>query len=198
MDSLEEMFLGATGIGSLPKVGYQQVPMEAFLGTEKVDPYSVDQYIETLEADEGFIPVAKKLKKKNPETGKIEEEEFFTVGFGDYGAHVKKGETRTVEQDMPRFKQRVADRMNYIQREIPNFPDLSFRIRDSLVSSNYRGSIPGSPKTRELIRMGDLQGAGLEFLDNDEYRASLEDLDNRGGVVKRMERLSKALRGLPE
>ena len=46
--------------------------------------------------------------------------------------------------------------------------------------------------------MGDLQGAGLEFLDNDEYRASLEDLDNRGGVVKRMERLSKALRGLPE
>lgn len=64
MDSLEEMFLGATGIGSLPQVGYQQVPMEAFLGTEKVDPYSVDQYMETLEDDEGFIPVAKNLKRK--------------------------------------------------------------------------------------------------------------------------------------
>ena len=88
--------------------------------------------------------------------------------------------------------------MDYLKNEFPNFGDLSFRVRDSLVSSTYRGSIPGSPKTRELIRMGDLDKAGLEFLDNDEYRASLKDLENRGGVVKRMERLSNALRGMPE
>lgn len=162
------------------------------------DPFEASQYMDTLTEDEGFIPVAKKLKKKNPETGEIEEEKFFTVGFGDYGPHVKKGEKRTKEQDLPRFQKRVEKRMDYLRDEFPNFGDLSFRVRDSLVSSTYRGSIPGSPKTRELIRMGDLDKAGLEFLDNDEYRASLKDLENRGGVVKRMERLSNALRGMPE
>jgi len=157
------------------------------------DPFSVDQYMPTLTDDEGFIPVAKKLPKgKDPVTGKIIYEEHYTVGFGDYGPHVKKGETRTKKEDLPRFKERVKMRMPYLKKTFPNFSNLTFGVRNSMVSSNYRGSLPDSPNTIGFIQEGNFKEAAKEFLLNNEYRDA-ENNPAKRGIRKRMERLSNEL-----
>ena len=162
------------------------------------DPFDAGQYMDTLTADEGFIPVAKRLPKgKDPETGKTIYEEFPTGGFGDYGAHVKVGQVYTKEGDRPRFQQRVQDRMGYMEKTFPNFGDLPFNVRDSMVSSNYRGSLPGSPKTIKLIQEGNFMEAGEEFLRNKEYKDA-EGSEYKSGIRPRMERLSNALKGMAE
>ena len=162
------------------------------------DPFDAGQYMDTLTADEGFIPVAKRLPKgKDPETGETIYEEFPTGGFGDYGSHVKVGQVYTKEGDRPRFQQRVQDRMKFMERTFPNFGNLPFDVRDSMVSSNYRGSLPGSPKTIKLIQQGNFMEAGEEFLRNQEY-IDAEGSEYKSGIRPRMERLSNALKGMAE
>ena len=61
-----------------------------------------------------------------------------------------------------------------------------------MVSSNYRGSLPDSPKTIGFIQKGNFNEASKEFLDNDEYRDA-ENNPAKRGIRKRMERLSDEL-----
>jgi len=202
--SLKEAFIGLSATQEPkdlipPRVGEMPSPPDmgslddTMIGSQAVDPFSVDQYIPTLTDDEGFIPRAKRLRKgTDPVTGEPIYEKYLTVGFGDYGPHVKEGETRTKEQDTPRFKKRVQDRMGYLEKTFPNFGSYPFELRNSMVSSNYRGSLPGSPKTIKLINAGDFKAAGAEFLKNDEYIAA-EGSNFKGGIRPRMERLSNAL-----
>lgn len=167
-------------------------------GSQGADPFGASQYMKTLEADEGFIDVARKLQKgTDPITGDPIFEEFPTGGFGDYGPQVKVGQVYTREEDLARFQQRVQDRMQGIQETFPDFGKLPFNVRDSMVSSNYRGSLPGSPKTIDLINAGQFLQAGDEFLDNDEYRDA-EGNTSKSGIRGRMERLSNALKGIAQ
>lgn len=63
------------------------------------------------------------------------------------------------------------------------FDSFSPELQAHLVSGAYRGDITGSPKTIELLKSGDFEGAAKEYLNNEEYRRS-----NKGsaGVVTRM------------
>ena len=162
------------------------------------DPFDAGQYMDTLEGDEGFIPVAKRLPKgKDPETGETIYEEFPTGAFGDYGPHIKVGQVFTKEQDRPRFQRRAQERVDYLKRTFPNFADFPFDVRNSMVSSTYRGSLPGSPKTIKLIQEGNFMEAGEEFLRNKEYKDA-EGSEFKSGIRPRMERLSNALKGMAE
>jgi len=208
--SLNEAFLGLSGsqqpkdlipvplnapMPSPPDMGSIDVAM---LGTQQMDPFDASQYMKTLEADEGFIGVARKLQKgTDPITGEPIFEEFPTGGFGEYGPQVKVGQVYTKEEDLPRFQQRVEDRMGYMKETFPNFANLPFDVRDSMISSNYRGSLPDSPNTIDFINAGQFLEAGDEFLDNDEYRDA-EGNPSKRGIRKRMERLSNALKGIAE
>ena len=169
---------------------------ENMLGSQGVDPFSASQYMDTLVSDEGFIPVAKRLPKgKDPITGETIYEEFPTGGFGEYGPQVEVGQVYTREGDLPRLQKRVEDRMPYLERTFPGFGDLPFDVRNSMVSSNYRGSLPGSPNTIKFIQEKKFMQAGDEFLDNDEYRDA-KGSEYKSGIRKRMERLSNALKGI--
>lgn len=71
------------------------------------------------------------------------------------------------------------------------FSELSPRMKAQVISGYYRGDIPGSPKTKKLIRERRFEEAAREFLDNDEYRAAKK---SGSGVGPRMEEIAKALR----
>jgi|TARA_A100001391_G_scaffold141117_1_gene98996 hypothetical protein len=70
------------------------------------------------------------------------------------------------------------------------FFDFQPELQLQIVSSYYRGGLPGSPKTLEHMAKGEFDLASKEFLNNDEYRESLRD---KTGIAPRMMKLSKAL-----
>ena len=60
MESLEEMFLGATGISSLPQVNYAPVPNEAMLGNQQPQLTQAEQNYNT------FLNSARSIFGDNP------------------------------------------------------------------------------------------------------------------------------------
>lgn len=96
-----------------------------------------------------------------------------------------------------------ADLPVYVDRaknSITNFELLYPELQAQIVSATYRGSWTGSPKAQDLVEQGDFLGAADMFLDNDEYRDSLQDWidagspEGRRGVAGRMEEVADALR----
>jgi GH24 family phage-related lysozyme (muramidase) len=137
-------------------------------------------YILSWEGD--FFPEAKKA---------TEDEKELTIGYGHYGEDVKPGQTITREEADVLLDKDIQKRMPAIMKAIPKFNNLSENLRKNIVSSWYRGSLSGSPKTIELINQGKFKEAAKEFLDNDEYRNA--EKRNRSGIKSRMKATSKAL-----
>ena len=129
-----------------------------------------------------FVPKAKKITK---------DEKELTIGYGHYGADVKPGQTITREEADILLDKDIQKRMPKIIKAIPKFNNLSENLRKNIVSSWYRGSLSGSPKTIELINQGKFKEAAKEFLNNNEYRNAVER--ERAGIRPRMEATSKAL-----
>jgi hypothetical protein len=63
-------------------------------------------------------------------------------------------------------------------------------LQDKVVDSYFRGGLPGSPKTKGLMREGSFAKAGTEFLKSQEYLDSVAD---GSGIAPRMRGLSDAL-----
>jgi len=139
-------------------------------------------YILSWEGD--FFPEAKKA---------TEDEKELTIGYGHYGEDVKPGQTITREEADVLLDKDIQKRIPAIMKAIPKFNNLSENLRKNIVSSWYRGSLSGSPKTIELINQSKFKEAAKEFLDNDEYRNA--EKRNRSGIKSRMEATSKALAG---
>jgi GH24 family phage-related lysozyme (muramidase) len=137
-------------------------------------------YILSWEGD--FIPKARKALK---------DEKELTIGYGHYGEDVKPGQTITREEADVLLDKDIQKRMPAIMKAIPKFNNLSENLRKNIVSSWYRGSLSGSPKTIELINQGKFKEASKEFLDNNEYRNA--EKRERAGIRPRMEATSKAL-----
>jgi len=137
-------------------------------------------YILSWEGD--FFPEAKKA---------TEDEKELTIGYGHYGEDVKPGQTITREEADALLDKDIQKRMPAIMKAIPKFNNLSENLRKNIVSSWYRGSLSGSPKTIELINQGKFKEAAKEFLDNDEYRNA--EKRKRSGIIERMNATSKAL-----
>jgi GH24 family phage-related lysozyme (muramidase) len=71
------------------------------------------------------------------------------------------------------------------QKAVKGFGDLPLEARTALVSSAYRGSLLGSPKTLGLINAGKGAEAAAEYLRNKEYEKAKK---TGSGVAGRMER----------
>lgn len=129
--------------------------------------------------------------KPNAKKGEVDYEEFFTIGYGHYGADVKEGQTITETKAEELLTEDVTERLTAIRKNIKGFDLLPENVRVDLFASWYRGGLSGSPKTIELINKGDYEAASKEFLDNDEYRKTTLD-----GIKDRMETTSKAIQSL--
>ena len=121
----------------------------------------------------------------------IDTEENYTIGYGNYGADVKEGDTITQQDAEVQLQQNIDERLVQIRQAIPEFDNLPLEARQNLLGSWFRGSLSGSPKTLGLINEGKWQEASDEFLNNDEYRNT-----TLGGVKKRMYATANSMRGL--
>lgn len=121
----------------------------------------------------------------------IDTEENYTIGYGNYGADVKEGDTITQQEAEVQLQQNIDERLVQIRQAIPDFDSLPLEARQNLLGSWFRGSLSGSPKTIGLINEGKWQEASDEFLNNDEYRNT-----TLGGVKKRMNATANSMRGL--
>lgn len=128
-----------------------------------------------------------------PEKMVIEEEGFVdglykdskgitTYGVGQTGEYINKsfGES---------FKAHEDDARKYI----PNYDELDELAQAAIMSAAYRGDLQQSPKFRKLFNAGNYTKAADEFLDNDDYRKSLEE---GTGIAGRFERIAEIIRSL--
>lgn len=123
----------------------------------------------------------------------VDTEKYYTIGYGHYGADVKKGTVLTESEARDLLRKDINKRMPKIKKTIKNFDNLSDDLKVEIAQSWFRGGISGSPETIKLINQGKFTEAATEFLDNEEYRTT-----KLGGVKTRMEALSAALRAEDE
>jgi len=121
----------------------------------------------------------------------IDSEEYYTIGYGNYGENVKEGDTITKEQATAQLQSNIDTKLAEIRQAIPDFDNLPLEARKHLLGSWFRGSLSGSPKTISLLNDKKYDEASKEFLNNDEYRNT-----TLGGVKKRMNATSRAMSGL--
>ena len=165
------------------------------------------EYVDVVKPLEGFHGKATRLKKYNPRTGKYEFEEYLTLGHGDYGEHIKEGDTITEEEAEPKLLENIAKRLPVIEKNIKGFDSMPKYLRDNIVGSWFRGGLSGSPKTIGLMNEGKFEEASKEFLKNDEYFDVVEEVKRakklgikteKGGVKTRMENMANALKDYAE
>jgi len=164
-------------------------PLEGFISedgaaeTGIVDNMSDDMevYMDMLRDEEGFEPVG--INKFN--------EEHNTIGYGHNGPEVREGMPMNKRQAENLLRQDIEERLPQIKKAIPKFNSLPMEVKRHIVSSWFRGSLSGSPKTIKLINAGQYAKAADEFLDNHEYKTT-----ELKGVKKRMKATADALRSL--
>jgi len=161
------------------------------------------EYLDVVKPLEGFHGKATRLKKYNPRTDKYEFEKYLTLGHGDYGAHIKEGDTITEKEAEPKLLENIAKRLPVIEKNIQGFDSMPKYLRDNIVGSWFRGGLSGSPKTIGLMNEGKFEEASEEFLLNDEYFDVVEEVKRakklgikteKGGVKTRMESMANALK----
>ena len=162
----------------------------------------INDYYDEIKALEGFDGVAVRKKKYNPRTGEYELEEHYTLGHGDYGPHIKEGDTITEEEAKPILIDNIKKRLPAVKNNIKKFDTFPLELRQAMVGSWFRGGLSGSPKTIGLINEGKFAEASKEFLRNDEYDDVVEEVKRaerlgiptvKGGVKTRMENLARLL-----
>jgi len=149
---------------------------------EQPNSLNSNEYLGFLQDKEGFRGTAYKP---------VDTEEYYTIGYGNYGQDVQPGDTITRKEADIQLQKNIDDRLIQIRQAIPEFDNLPLEARQHLLGSWFRGSLSGSPKTISLINEGRFEEASQEFLDNDEYRNT-----TLGGVKTRMNDTANAIRGL--
>ena len=142
----------------------------------------LDIYSNYLKGWEGFKGEAYKP---------VESEENYTIGYGHYGSDVKPDDVMTEGVALSLLRDDINDRLPTIRGSIKNFDSLPIDLKKNIVSSWFRGSLSGSPKTIELINQGKYKEASEEFLNNQEYKNAAEL--GKPGIIKRMDTTSKSL-----
>ena len=158
---------------------------------------------EELVEIEAYVPLIKKYEGHGKEiydskgnviaykNYRLGDEEHITSGYGFYDKSNKENDSVTVEQAEKDLRKNIKIKLEGAKKGIKNFNNLSDNLKKHIVSSWYRGSLSGSPLTRELINAGKFEKAAEEFLNNAEYRAAVE---SGSGVAARMEAVAEALR----
>jgi len=98
------------------------------------------------------------------------------------------------EKAMKDLKNNIKLKLIQTKKNIKNFDSLSNNLKKNIVSSWYRGSLSGSPKTIRLINEGKFKEASVEFLNNAEYKAAVKAGSGMSGVAKRMEDVANAIK----
>ena len=170
-----------------------ELPIEEKSKLPKEEILEIDTYVPLIKKYEGHGEEIKDSKGnviayKNYRLG---DEQHITSGYGFYDKSNRENDSVTVEQAEKDLRKNIKIKLAGAKKGIKNFNNLSDNLKKQIVSSWYRGSLSGSPLTRELINAGKFEKAAEEFLNNAEYKAAVK---SGSGVAKRMEAVAKALR----
>ncbi len=151
----------------------------------------VNNYVDKIKNYEGTGKVIIVDGKKYFKNYRLGDEEFITSGYGFYNKDNKEGGMVSEEKAMKDLKNNIKLKLIQTKKNIKNFDSLSNNLKKNIVSSWYRGSLSGSPKTIRLINEGKFKEASVEFLNNAEYKAAVK---SGSGVAKRMEDVANAIK----
>lgn len=130
-----------------------------------------------------------------PEMIRVVLDEGYVMGeYHDVGEVYASGVGQTGKFKGMSFKESFEVHVERAQEMFPYLSIYSEELRANIISSTYRGSMSGSPKTRMLINAGRFKEAAVEFLNNDEYRKAKA---SGSGVAQRMERVANAIANEP-
>ena len=171
----EEELLGQQNlktVNTIPPVSTKKVVLygdDAVKQVEKLEgrPLTYDEQFVVRE--EGFVNAPYKDTKG-----------IITYGVGQTGNWINKS-----------FSEAYEAHKEEARKLIPSFDNLSKELQAALMSAVYRGDLQQSPDFRKLFNAGKYIEASKEFLDNDDYRASVKSGD---GVHKRMERVANIVK----
>ena len=116
---------------------------------------------------------------------------FEAAGLGDKYEGCVSGKCGLNDNEQDKLVQQDLTDV-YVPRAeklVHNFKRLNPEAQSAIVGSVFRGGLSGSPKTVDLMNQGKFKEAGIEFLDNDEYRESKKA---GTGVYKRMDSYAKS------
>jgi len=151
----------------------------------------VNNYVDKIKKYEGTGKVIIVDGKKYFKNYRLGDEEFITSGYGFYNKDNKEDGMVSEEKAMKDLKNNIKLKLIQTKKNIKNFDSLSNNLKKNIVSSWYRGSLSGSPKTIRLINEGKFKEASVEFLNNAEYKAAVK---SGSGVAKRMEDVANAIK----
>lgn len=110
-----------------------------------------------------------------------------------FGEKVLSGKAELNDAQMGRLLERdVRVRVQEMKGKFKDMHTYSPELQHEMVSEYYRGLLPASKKTAEMINAGDFDGAAKEYLNSKDYREAIKA--KATGVTKRIENLSNALR----
>ena len=154
----------------------------------------VNNYVDKIKKYEGTGKVIIVDGKKYFKNYRLGDEENITSGYGFYDKDNKEDGMVSEERAMKDLKNNIKLKLIQTKKNIKNFDSLSNNLKKNIVSSWYRGSLSGSPKTIRLINEGKFKEASIEFLNNAEYKAAVKKGSSMSGVAKRMEDVAKAIK----
>jgi LysM repeat protein len=173
--------------------------------TEQEKPQEEDAlapYLEMLKAEEGVRTKVYKDTKGISTIGvgfnltRSDAPEVFRQCFGDQCDDVmtrakdpKRGMSEAEVERLTRHDLETTF-LPRTRKAVEKFEEFPLEARTALVSSAYRGSLLGSPKTLALINAGKGSEAAAEYLRNREYEASKKA---KTGIAPRMEREAKGI-----
>jgi LysM repeat protein len=159
-------------------------------------------YLEMLRAEEGVRTKVYKDTKGIPTIGvgfnltRSDAPKVFRQCFGDQCDDVmtrakdpKRGMSEAEVERLTRHDLETTF-LPRTRKAVEKFEEFPLEARTALVSSAYRGSLLGSPKTLALINAGKGSEAAAEYLRNREYEASKKA---KTGIAPRMEREAKGI-----
>lgn len=166
-------------------------------------PDPLAPYIDVLKGEEGFRTKAYKDTKGIPTIGvgfnltRPDTESVFKTCFGDQcGDVLSRARDRNrgmTEAEVERLTRHDLENtfLPRVQKLVKGFDEMPEGVRTALLSSTWRGSLGGSPKTLALINAGKGADAAAEYLRNAEYEKSKRE---KTGIAGRMEREAEGMR----
>lgn len=185
VDAVSPLGLTATEVGAgsdvVPDTGYYQ---QAPTGKTYYGQQAIDKIEERLGRPLSYA-----------EARVVEEEGFVDGVYKDDKGITTSGVGQTGKYINMSFDETFKEHEDTARALIKDFDILPEPVQAELVQSAYRGDLQGSPTFRKLFNAGKYQEAAKEFLDNDDYRASVAK-NKKGmphGVAKRMESVANAV-----
>jgi hypothetical protein len=191
----------AQPVGKLTVVGQEQPKGKLTVVEDKPAPspeifYGNDAVAKVIELEGELTPLQSAVVLEEGYVDAVYEDDAATSGIRSENVKTRGVGQTGKYMDMS-FKESFEAKLNEAKKLFPNFDNLSHAQQEAIISTHYRGDTRlRSGKVAAwvgLVNEGKFEEASVELLDHKEYKERKKK--GRDGVVKRLEKASKGLKG---